>query len=130
MMKRRAVLKHEFVRTLPESLEDGTLYISVDYATVAHRCCCGCRHEVVTPLSPTDWRMIYDGVSVSLYPSVGNWGFGCQSHYWIERSRVIWAPRWSKRMITQGQERDARLKKAYYEGRERANSAEESEDNR
>ena len=84
------VLSHEFVKAIPDELAERTLYVSMDYATVVHRCCCGCGREVVTPLSPTDWKLIYDGISVSLYPSIGNWSFECQSHYWVEKSRLLW----------------------------------------
>jgi hypothetical protein len=113
-MKRRALLKHEFVRSIPDSLSDGILYISIDYATAAHKCCCGCGREVVTPLSPTDWKFTYDGVSISLYPSIGNWNFPCRSHYWIDGSRVAWADEWSDEMIAAGRARDRAAKLEYY----------------
>lgn len=74
-MKQETVLKHEFVEFIPDNLEDGTVYVSVGFATVAHKCCCGCGKEVGTPLSPTDWKLIFDGKTVSLDPSIGNWGF-------------------------------------------------------
>lgn len=32
-----------------------------------------------------------------LRPSVGNWSFPCQSHYWIDNGRVRWAGRMSAR---------------------------------
>lgn len=60
-----------------------------------HLCACGCRTKVVTPISSTEWRLIYDGESVSLYPSIGNWQFPCQSHYWIRRNEIRWAREWS-----------------------------------
>jgi hypothetical protein len=65
---------------------------------------------VVTPLSPTDWALTYDGETVSLDPSVGNWGFPCKSHYWIERSKVIWAPQWTDWQIAEGRARNLRAK--------------------
>ncbi len=68
----------EFVTTMPESLLPGVLYVSMEYATVIHLCACGCGSEAVTPLSPTDWSMRYDGVAVTLHPSVGNWSFPCR----------------------------------------------------
>ncbi len=80
---------------IPEILKERTIYISVTYATAAHKCCCGCGKEVVTPLSPTDWKLIFDGESVSLHPSIGNWSFACRSHYWITRNAVKWAEQWS-----------------------------------
>jgi hypothetical protein len=43
----------------------------------------------VTPFTPTDWRMTFDGESVSLDPSVGNWNQKCRSHYVIRRNRVL-----------------------------------------
>ena len=42
-------------------------------ATSAHSCCCGCGEEVVAPLTPTDWKMTFDGETTSLRPSIGNW---------------------------------------------------------
>jgi hypothetical protein len=41
-----------------------------------------------SPLSPTDWKLTFDGVSVSLHPSDGNWSFPCRSHYRIEYNRA------------------------------------------
>jgi hypothetical protein len=34
-------LEHRFVQYIPERLDSGVLYISMEYATAAHRCCCG-----------------------------------------------------------------------------------------
>ena len=104
-MTRRAVLAHEFVEHIPDELADGVVYVSVPFATVAHKCCCGCGNEVFTPLTPTDWQLIFDGESVSLKPSIGNWSFECQSHYWIERDRVRWAPSWTRDQIDRGRAR-------------------------
>lgn len=39
-MKERIALGHECVKTIPEKLEERTLYISMDYATVLARSCC------------------------------------------------------------------------------------------
>ncbi len=110
-MSLRATLRPEFVEFLPEELSEGVLYISIPYVTTAHACACGCGHQVVAPLSPTDWWLIFDGETVSLDPSIGNWSFPCQSHYWIEHSHVRQAGRWSKAEIARGRERD-RIRKA------------------
>ena len=99
-------LRHEFVEYIPEGPENGVLYVSMAYATAVHNCCCGCGREVVTPFSPTDWKLVFDGESVSLTPSIGNWSFDCQSHYWIERDVVRWAGRWSREEIDAGRKRD------------------------
>ena len=81
-------IRHEFVDFIPKELEERVLYVSIKYCTAAHRCFCGCGQKVVTPLSPAQWRLTFDGESVSLHPSVGNWSFRCQSHYWIAHGRV------------------------------------------
>lgn len=46
-------LHHKFVEFIPADLEEGIVYISVEYATAAHKCACGCGSEVNTPLTPT-----------------------------------------------------------------------------
>ena len=78
-MKQEIAFKHEFVEFIPEELKEGTLYVSIRFATVSHLCACGCKSKVVTPLKPTDWKLIFDGKTISLDPSIGNWSFPCQS---------------------------------------------------
>ena len=58
-MKPPKALTHEFVEFIPDVIEDWKIYVSIDYATAVHKCCCGCGKEVVTPLSPTDWKLIF-----------------------------------------------------------------------
>lgn len=113
----RQALRHRFVEFLPELLEEGSLYISVDYATASHKCCCGCGEAVVTPLSPTDWKLIFDGESVSLSPSIGNWGFPCRSHYWIKESKVQWAEDMSQEQVENVRLRDRLAKENQYAGK-------------
>lgn len=108
-------LKFRFVEFIPDDLQELTLYISVTYATATHRCPCGCGSRVVTPLSPTDWELIFDGDTVSLYPSVGNWSLPCRSHYWIRRNEVQWAPRWSRDRIEAARAVERRVKDRYFE---------------
>jgi hypothetical protein len=107
---RLQVFEHRFVDRIPADIESGVLYITIGYATAVHSCACGCGGRVVTPFTPTDWELRFDGEAVSLSPSIGNWSFSCQSHYWIKRNRVEWAPRWSAAQITRARElaRDAR----------------------
>jgi hypothetical protein len=107
-------LNHSFVDYIPDILEDGTLYVSVEFATAVHKCCCGCGNKVVTPFSPTDWRITYNGDTVSLSPSIGNWNFNCRSHYWIKGSRVEWATDWSQENVDAGRARDRFAKMNYY----------------
>jgi Family of unknown function (DUF6527) len=113
-MTRIGVLTHDFVESIPDHVEDGRLYISVGFATAVHKCCCGCGKEVVTPLSPTDWKLIFDGRTVSLHPSIGNWSFDCKSHYWIQNNRVRWARRWTQAEIASGRSHDGLSKNAYF----------------
>lgn len=103
---------HEFVEYIPNNLEAGVLYISITFATAAHLCCCGCRREVTTPFTRTDWKLIYDGESVSLQPSIGNWSFPCQSHYIITGNSVRWVDRWSPERIVQGRQADTRCERS------------------
>jgi len=99
-----------FVKSAPNPLEPGVLYVSEKYATALHLCCCGCGQEVVTPLSPAEWQLRRRGSAVSLYPSIGNWSFPCKSHYWIKQNEVIWAELMSDAQIARVRERDQRDK--------------------
>lgn len=114
-MSRAHSYRHEFVRSFPERLQEGVLYVSVDFDSAAHRCFCGCGQEVYTRLSPRDWMMIYDGKSVSLDPSIGNWSFACRSHYWLDRGRVTWAAQWTRDQIERGRTLD-RIRTARHYG--------------
>jgi hypothetical protein len=116
-MHPEVLLKYEFVEFIPEELKDRTLYISEKYGTAVHKCCCGCGHEVVTPLSPVGWQLKFDGKTVSLYPSIGNWSLPCKSHYFITNNQVEWAAEWSNEAIAQGRENSARAKVAYFASR-------------
>jgi hypothetical protein len=113
-MAKLHTIKHEFVEFVPEHLEPGIVYVSVQYKTMAHLCCCGCGKKVVTPISPTGWQLTFNGRTVSIAPSVGNWNLDCQSHYVISNGRVQWAARWSKDMIAAGFARDRQSKQDYY----------------
>ena len=48
-----------FVKYIPEKLEKGKLYISMEYATASHLCACGCGEKVVTPISPDFWPAFF-----------------------------------------------------------------------
>jgi hypothetical protein len=115
-MKPEIMLTHEFIGHMPDELQERTLYVSMAFATVMHKCCCGCGREVVTPLSPTDWNLSFDGKSISLVPSIGSWNLPCQSHYWITHNRVRWAPKWSQEQIALGRAHEASRKQKYFGG--------------
>lgn len=89
----------KFVKTIPDLIEERVVYITTYYNTAVHKCMCGCGNEVVTPLSPSDWELNYNGESISLHPSIGNWSFDCQSHYWVRNNEIVWAEKWSKERI-------------------------------
>lgn len=110
-------LQHKFVEFIPDELGDGILYISIEYCTAIHKCVCGCGNEVVTPISPTDWQLTFNGKSVSLRPSIGNWNFECKSHYWISNNTVKLAGIWSSSKIDNGRNKDAAMKKTYFKKR-------------
>ena len=107
-------LEHRFCKHIPESLESGVLYVSMKYATAVHSCCCGCGEEIVTPFTPTDWKMTFDGRTISLWPSVGNWTLPCRSHYVIRDGVVIEAGPWSEEQIAAERRRDRVAKARYY----------------
>jgi hypothetical protein len=102
-----------FVEHVPEILEPGLLYVSLEHGAMVHLCACGCGHEVSLPLSPIDWKLSYDGENISLRPSVGNWSFPCRSHYVIEGGRVNWADDWSEQAVAAGRRRDKRRRDAW-----------------
>lgn len=89
-------LDHKFVHYIPERLDSGIIYISMEFATAAHCCCCGCGEQVITPFTPNDWKLTFDGETVSLRPSIGNWNFRCRSHYFIRNSRILAAGPWDE----------------------------------
>ncbi len=111
---RQDALTPRFVEFVPDYIAAGVLYISLDYEIAVHSCCCGCGHKVVTPLSPTDWSLTFDGDTVSVSPSIGNWSLPCQSHYWITRNSISWAPRWTAEQIAAGRALDRAAKNRYY----------------
>lgn len=108
------MLEHRFVENVPDQLEEGVLYISIPFETAIHKCCCGCGKEVVTPFSPTAWSMIFDGETVSLRPSIGNWNFECKSHYWIKNNKVLWAEDFSVEQIERVIQRDLSDNQKHY----------------
>jgi hypothetical protein len=82
-----------------------------------HRCACGCGNKVITPIRPADWHLFYDGDTVSLTPSIGNWGFPCRSHYWIKAGQIRWSHAWTDDQIAAGRARDDRGRTQYFAAR-------------
>ncbi|MEV4748920.1 DUF6527 family protein [Streptosporangium sp. NPDC049248] len=103
-----AFLRPEFIESFPPEMMRGVLYVSIPYATCGHLCACGCGQEIVTPLSPAQWALTYDGQNASLRPSIGNWGLPCRSHYWIKEGVVRWSRRYTADEIADNRTRDRR----------------------
>ena len=118
----------EFTEFIPSNLEEGVLYISIPYSTASHKCACGCGLVVVTPFSDPDWDLIYNRDGVSLDPSIGNWSFPCESHYWIRKNRVQPAPKWSKERIAAARAFDASRKVNYFEKQSELKAQDEAVD--
>lgn len=115
----RTSLIYKFVEFIPSDLENGILYITVEYKTAVHLCACGCGNKIITPITPTDWKLVYDGRTVTLKPSIGNWNFDCRSHYWIKRNQIIKAPSWSEINIEDGRKLDQKVKRKYLKKRKK-----------
>lgn len=79
-----------FCDSIPSELAPGVLYISMIGRLAMHLCPCGCGELVVTSFAPGHWKLIFDGASVSLSPSIGNFNYECQSHYFICKNKVRW----------------------------------------
>lgn len=98
----------KFVEVFPNPLAQGYLYISTEFNSVAHLCACGCGEEVITPLSPAQWSFNYNGATVSMRPSIGNWSLPCRSHYVIKRGKVVWAKTFGTHEVARNRQRDRR----------------------
>lgn len=113
-------LNHKFVEYIPEDIEDGTIYITIKFRTAVHNCVCGCGNKVVTPLSPTNWQLTFNGESISLYPSIGNWNFDCKSHYWITNNKIRYARLWSDSEISFNRILSIENEKKYFKRKKRS----------
>jgi len=82
-----------FCDKIPSDLAPGVLYISMTGRLAMHLCPCGCGETIVTPFAPDFWKLMFDGDTVSLWPSVGNYEFACRSHYFVTNNRIVWVRR-------------------------------------
>lgn len=98
-------IEHRFVDQVPERPEPGILYVALAFRTTVHLCACGCEGETWLPIRPCRHHLTYDGDSITIHGSIGNWRFPCRSHYWIRRNRIVWAdapaerPPWWRRGV-------------------------------
>jgi hypothetical protein len=77
------------------------------------------REQLLLLLTPIPHDVVvkvhtYDGEAVSLYPSIGNWSFRCQSHYWIQDNQVRWAGRMSAPEIEALRARERMARQRFY----------------
>jgi hypothetical protein len=108
-------MRHKFVEFIPSKIEQDVLYISIEYDIARHKCACGCGADIVTSLSPARWKLTYDGETVSLSPSIGNWNHPCNSHYFITNDKVIWAGPISKNEMQEVVKNNQLSLKRHYE---------------
>lgn len=127
-MNRLRAIEPRFVEAVPKDREDGILYISIAYGTMVHNCACGCGAKVTTPIGPARWRFTYDGETVSVKPSIGNWSYPCRSHYWIDRNRIRWAAVWSEKRIAAGRAADRLERKRHAQAKANGERFETHED--
>ncbi len=107
-------ITYKFVEFIPDKIEEGVLYISIEYCTAIHKCVCGCGNEVVTPLSPTDWELIFDGKTVSVKPLHRNWSFDCKSTILLRKNKIRYARKWKDWEIEEGRKGDSENKEKYF----------------
>lgn len=122
-------MKYKFVEFIPKQKEERVLYISLEYGTAVHKCACGCGLDVITPITPHDWKIIYDGETISLHPSIGNWAYKCKSHYWIKNNKIVWSHNFSEQQIKATREADKNLKNKYFSEKHKVESSKEKEEN-
>lgn len=74
---------------MPDTLEQGKLYISHQFGVAIHLCFCGCGIKTVTPLrGPDAWTLTDENGKVSLDPSLSNHQLPCKSHYVITKNKA------------------------------------------
>ena len=108
-----------WVEDMPETMEGGKIYLSIKHRLTEHLCACGCRAEVSLPLGRNDWKIEYDGETVSIWPSVGNWQLPCKSHYIIRENKTRWCRRWFEKGILTGRARGRKEKQQDIEKRQK-----------
>ena len=104
---RQSRLHPVFVESIPETLKTGELYIAMEKAASMHLCPCGCGLEVALPIAPDGWVLKYDGIGITLRPSVGAPPEECASHYYIDANTVTWLTPTNERTRLESRLRDA-----------------------
>lgn len=91
-MPRIYELKPVFVETIPHEIEEGILYISLEYKSAIHLCACGCKGITATPLIKNEWVLTTNNEKVTLRPSIGNFSgeVPYHAHYYITDNKIQW----------------------------------------
>ena len=116
-------MNHKFVEYIPKEIEEDIIYVSVKFKTVVHTCPCGCKEKIVTPLSPAAWELTFNGETISLYPSIGNWKLKCRSHYWIKNNKIKWSYSFSKQEIELVDKKDKFDRESYLQSKDSSNKS-------
>jgi hypothetical protein len=97
-MSRINEIKPCFIEYIPESIEEGVLYISEEFNVSIHLCACGCKEKTVMPIDHVingvdhGWQMVNENNLISFTPSIGNFNPPpYHAHYFITRNKIIWA---------------------------------------
>ena len=101
-------IQHKFVDLIPTVKEFGIVYISMEFAVASHLCPCKCGNLIVTPFAQHGWSLIFDGETITLNHSIGNWDLPCKSHYWIKKGKIQWAGVFDEKKISRVREKDVR----------------------
>lgn len=100
-------IQSKYVEHVPDQLKEGIPYIRERFRICSHFCACGCKEEVVTPLSKAEWHLTRDGHLLTIDPSIGNGNYDCESHYCIEENRSSWVHKMRAHGVKRVQQRDA-----------------------
>jgi len=80
-----------YTDTLPNVsiMDEGIIYISIEFGVTGHRCLCGCGELTILPINNVidgkdhGWKMTDKDGKLTFTPSVGNFQIPCKSHYII-----------------------------------------------
>lgn len=90
--------KYLEVAKTPSVLEDGIVYVNVEFELASMNCACGCGHKIVL-LCPDGHTVVNDGGFATIVPSIGVWDSPCRSHFFVTRGEVDWSNSWSEERI-------------------------------
>lgn len=92
-MDRLEKIRVEYVTTIPDTKEDGVLYLSRYFGLAVMMCPCGCGEQCVMPLQPNDergWVIGVDRDKVTLSPSILETTCPNKSHFFIRKNKIVW----------------------------------------